>query len=50
MFAIFWESLLCRYFLPLSFQGESNVEYFLGLTPTGIVVYKHKSKVASYFW
>ncbi|RUS84105.1 hypothetical protein EGW08_008144, partial [Elysia chlorotica] len=31
-------------------QGESSVEYFLGLTPTGIVVYKHKSKVASYFW
>ncbi|KAK0070311.1 band 4.1-like protein 4 isoform X1 [Biomphalaria pfeifferi] len=31
-------------------QGESNVEYFLGLTPTGVVVYKHKTKVASYFW
>ncbi|XP_059160621.1 band 4.1-like protein 4A [Physella acuta] len=31
-------------------QGESNVEYFLGLTPTGIVVYKQKTKVASYFW
>ncbi|CAL1543102.1 unnamed protein product [Lymnaea stagnalis] len=31
-------------------QGESNVEYFLGLTPTGVVVYKQKTKVASYFW
>ncbi|XP_005103383.1 uncharacterized protein LOC101862813 isoform X1 [Aplysia californica] len=31
-------------------QGESAVEYFLGLTPTGVVVYKHKMKVASYFW
>ncbi|KAH9503133.1 hypothetical protein Btru_070024 [Bulinus truncatus] len=30
-------------------QGESNVEYFLGLTPTGVVVYKQKTKVASYF-
>ncbi|KAI0222099.1 Band 4.1-like protein 4A [Lamellibrachia satsuma] len=31
-------------------KGEGNVEYFLGLTPTGIVVYRNKSKVSSYFW
>ncbi|KAK7116783.1 hypothetical protein V1264_002402 [Littorina saxatilis] len=30
--------------------GEGNVEYFLGLTPTGIVVYKNKNKVGNYFW
>ncbi|XP_053405416.1 uncharacterized protein LOC123522987 isoform X4 [Mercenaria mercenaria] len=30
--------------------GESNTEYFLGLTPTGIVVYKNKTKVGNYFW
>ncbi|KAL8586199.1 hypothetical protein ACOMHN_021466 [Nucella lapillus] len=30
--------------------GEANVEYFLGLTPTGIVVYKNKNKVGNYFW
>ncbi|XP_076443894.1 uncharacterized protein LOC143282194 isoform X2 [Babylonia areolata] len=30
--------------------GEGDVEYFLGLTPTGIVVYKNKNKVGNYFW
>ncbi|CAG2188451.1 unnamed protein product [Mytilus edulis] len=30
--------------LPYTLQGEGNQEYFLGLTPTGIVVYKNKTK------
>ncbi|XP_072038289.1 band 4.1-like protein 4 isoform X2 [Amphiura filiformis] len=30
--------------------GEDNVEYLLGLTPSGVVVYRNKSKVAQYFW
>ena len=31
-------------------QGEGNIQYFLGLTPTGIVVYRNKAKVGNYFW
>ncbi|GAB6025521.1 hypothetical protein CHUAL_011253 [Chamberlinius hualienensis] len=30
--------------------GEDNVEYFLGLTPSGVIVLKNKSKVGYYFW
>ncbi|XP_014257397.1 band 4.1-like protein 4A isoform X2 [Cimex lectularius] len=30
--------------------GEDNTEYFLGLTPTGVIVLRNKNKVASYFW
>ncbi len=30
--------------------GQDNIEYFLGLTPSGVVVYRNKSKVAQYFW
>lgn len=32
------------------FQGEDSVEYFLGLTPSGIVVLRNKSTVAYYYW
>lgn len=32
------------------FQGEDNVEYFLGLTPSGIVVLRNKTTVAYYYW
>ncbi|XP_071488576.1 band 4.1-like protein 4 [Diadema antillarum] len=31
-------------------QGEDHVEYFLGTTPQGVVVYRNKSKVATYYW
>lgn len=34
----------------LYFQGEDSVEYFLGLTPSGIVVLRNKTTVAYYYW
>uniref|UniRef100_A0A8C2J7J4 Erythrocyte membrane protein band 4.1-like 4A n=1 Tax=Cyprinus carpio TaxID=7962 RepID=A0A8C2J7J4_CYPCA len=30
--------------------GEKQSEYFLGLTPVGVVVYKNKMQVGKYFW
>ena len=30
--------------------GEGSLEYFLCLTPTGVVVYRNKQKVGNYFW
>lgn len=30
--------------------GEDNIEYFLGLTPSGIIVLRNKTKVGNYFW
>ncbi|XP_072924607.1 band 4.1-like protein 4 isoform X6 [Hemitrygon akajei] len=30
--------------------GENQTEYFLGLTPVGVVVYKNKIQVGKYFW
>ncbi|XP_048359096.1 band 4.1-like protein 4A [Sphaerodactylus townsendi] len=30
--------------------GENRSEYFLGLTPVGVVVYKNKKQVGKYFW
>ncbi|XP_046399436.1 band 4.1-like protein 4A isoform X2 [Ischnura elegans] len=30
--------------------GEDNVEYFLGLTPSGIIVLRNKTKVGNYYW
>lgn len=31
-------------------QGEDSTEYFLGLTPSGIIVLRNKVKVGNYFW
>ncbi|XP_059611522.1 band 4.1-like protein 4 isoform X2 [Phlebotomus argentipes] len=31
-------------------MGEDSVEYFLGLTPSGIVVLRNKTTVAHYYW
>ncbi|XP_018119858.1 band 4.1-like protein 4A isoform X1 [Xenopus laevis] len=30
--------------------GENNSEYFVGLTPVGLVVYKNKKQVGKYYW
>ena len=30
--------------------GEDNIEYFLGLTPSGIIVLRNRGKVGNYFW
>jgi len=42
-------STFCLHF-PLFPQGEDSVEYFLGLTPSGIVVLRNKTTVAHYYW
>lgn len=31
-------------------KGEDNVEYFLGLTPSGIILLRNKTKVGNYYW
>lgn len=31
-------------------KGEGNMEYMLGITPTGIILHKNKNKVGNYFW
>lgn len=31
-------------------QGEDSVEYFLGLTPSGIILLRNKTKVGNYYW
>ena len=30
--------------------GEDSIEYFLGLTPSGIIVLRNRGKVGNYFW
>ncbi|KOC70258.1 Band 4.1-like protein 4A [Habropoda laboriosa] len=30
--------------------GEDSVEYFLGLTPSGIILLRNKTKVGNYYW
>lgn len=31
-------------------KGQDNMDYLLGLTPTGIVLYKAKNKIGSFIW
>ncbi|KAH8040265.1 hypothetical protein HPB51_009813 [Rhipicephalus microplus] len=30
--------------------GEDHTEYFLGLTPSGVIVLRNKTKVSNYYW
>lgn len=32
------------------FKGEDFVEYFIALKPSGVAVYKNKTRVGSYLW
>lgn len=36
--------------LPTHNQGEDSVEYYLGLTPSGVIVLRNKTTVAHYYW
>lgn len=38
------------YFLFHPSQGEDNQEYYLGLTPSGIIVLRNKNIVGNYYW
>ena len=31
-------------------RGQDSMEYLLGLTPTGIVLYKKKKQIGSFIW
>ncbi|XP_053596339.1 band 4.1-like protein 4 isoform X1 [Microplitis demolitor] len=35
---------------PVLFEGDDNVEYYLGLTPSGIILLRNKTKVGNYYW
>lgn len=45
-----WACRMCLICLFSHLQGEDTVEYFLGLTPSGIIVLRNKTKVGNYFW
>ena len=46
----FAHGCIFSYLLFLFKQGEDNIEYFLGLTPSGIIVLRNRNKVGNYFW
>ncbi|KAG8038945.1 hypothetical protein G9C98_003252 [Cotesia typhae] len=35
---------------PVLFEGDDSVEYYLGLTPSGIILLRNKTKVGNYYW
>ena len=37
-------------FYSIFFKGENDVEYFLGLTPSGVIVVRSKTIIANYYW
>lgn len=44
-----WRALIPRH-PNFRSQGEDSVEYFLGLTPSGIILLRNKTKVGNYYW
>jgi len=31
-------------------KGDGGIDYLLGIAPTGLVVYRNKTKIVSHFW
>ena len=31
-------------------QGDGGIDYLLGIAPTGLVIYRNKTKIISHFW
>ena len=46
----FGNVLLLSAFLFIFDKGEDFVEYFVALRPSGVAVYKNKTRVGSYLW
>jgi len=31
-------------------KGDGGLDYLLGIAPTGLVIYRNKTKIVSHFW
>ena len=31
-------------------KGDGGIDYLLGIAPTGLVIYRNKTKIVSHFW
>jgi len=31
-------------------QGDGGIDYLFGIAPTGVVIYRNKTKIVSHFW